>query len=105
MNASHRRGACPGLSAPMPTGDGLLVRLMPAQPIPLDAFIAFCAAAGRHGNGTVEITARGRGEGEGARARAGGGGVGSVPPFARPPPFASAVAALGISAIEDVPVI
>jgi len=38
MNASHRRGACPGLSAPMPTGDGLLVRLMPAEPIPLDAF-------------------------------------------------------------------
>ena len=22
----QRRGACPGLSAPMPTGDGLLVR-------------------------------------------------------------------------------
>jgi precorrin-3B synthase len=85
VNAPHRRGACPGLSAPMPTGDGLLVRLMPAQPIPLDAFIAFCTAAGRHGNGTIEITARGS-----LQVR------GLTPSSAAP--FASAVAALGISA-------
>ena len=31
------RGACPGLSAPMPTGDGLLVRLLPIGTIPLAA--------------------------------------------------------------------
>ena len=43
----------------MPTGDGLLVRLMPADRVPLDSFIAFCAAAREHGNGTLEITARG----------------------------------------------
>jgi len=36
----HRRGACPGLSAPMPTGDGLLVRLLPTGTIPLAAFTA-----------------------------------------------------------------
>ena len=30
MNAPQRRGACPGLSDPMPTGDGLLARLVPA---------------------------------------------------------------------------
>jgi precorrin-3B synthase len=59
MNASLRRGACPGLSAPMPTGDGLLVRFVPADAIPPDAFIALCAAARAHGNGTMEVTARG----------------------------------------------
>ena len=59
MNAPHRRGACPGLSAPMLTGDGLIVRLMPAQPIALEAFAAVCAAARAHGNGTMEVTARG----------------------------------------------
>ena len=59
MTAPHRRGACPGLSAPMPTGDGLLVRFMPAEDIALEAFVALCAAARAHGNGTVEVTARG----------------------------------------------
>ncbi|RUT80710.1 hypothetical protein EOD14_32830, partial [Mesorhizobium sp. M7A.T.Ca.US.000.02.1.1] len=29
MNAFSRRGACPALSVPMQTGDGLLVRLNP----------------------------------------------------------------------------
>ncbi len=57
--SSQRRGACPGLSAPMPTGDGLLVRLLPAGTIPLDAFGRLCAAARTHGNGIIEITARG----------------------------------------------
>ncbi len=54
-----RRGACPGLSAPMSTGDGLLVRLVPTDEMALDAFIALCAAARMHGNGTMEVTARG----------------------------------------------
>jgi precorrin-3B synthase len=54
-----RRGACPGLSAPMPTGDGLLVRFVPADAVSLDAFVALCAAARAHGNGTMEVTARG----------------------------------------------
>ena len=55
----ERRGVCPGLSRPLPTGDGLLVRLMPIGTIALDAFAALCAAARRHGTGIVEITARG----------------------------------------------
>jgi len=56
---THVRHACPALSAPMETGDGLLVRFLPTGTIPLDAFIDLCAAARAHGNGVVEITARG----------------------------------------------
>jgi precorrin-3B synthase len=59
MNAPLRRGACPGLSAPMPTGDGLLVRLLPTDPIVPERFAAFCEAAQQHGNGTIEVSARG----------------------------------------------
>jgi precorrin-3B synthase len=54
-----RRGACPGLADPMPTGDGLLARLAVTRAAPLDAFAALCAAARAHGNGIVEITSRG----------------------------------------------
>jgi precorrin-3B synthase len=57
MNA--RRGTCPGLADPMPTGDGLLARLAVARAIPLDAFAALCAAAQTHGNGIMEVTSRG----------------------------------------------
>ena len=56
---SHVRHACPALSAPMETGDGLLVRILPTGVVPLDAFIALCEAARAHGNGVMEITARG----------------------------------------------
>ncbi|MBE7185690.1 MAG: precorrin-3B synthase [Methylobacterium mesophilicum] len=56
----ERRNACPTLSAPMRTGDGLLVRLQaekgsytPAQ------MIGLAEAAARHGNGIIEITTRG----------------------------------------------
>jgi precorrin-3B synthase len=87
----QRRGACPGLSAPMATGDGLLVRMMPAGPIALGAFAELCAAARQHGNGTLEVTARGS-----VQVR------GLLPHSA--PLFASAVTALGIAA-EGVPVI
>src|ERR1700732_129561 len=92
MNASPRRGACPGLSAPMPTGDGLLVRLMPAEPIPLDAFVGFCEAARQYGNGTIEISARGSLQVRGLTPRTA-------------PLFASVVAELGIVTHEGVPVI
>jgi precorrin-3B synthase len=54
-----RRGTCPGLADPMPTGDGLLARLAVAHAIPLDALAALCAAAQAHGNGIMEITSRG----------------------------------------------
>ncbi len=57
---SFRRGACPALSAPMQTGDGLLVRLATAGArLTPSQMIALCKAAARHGNGVVEITARG----------------------------------------------
>ena len=59
MNAPRFRGICPGLSVPMPTGDGLLVRLRPTAPVPLDAVVGFCEAARQHGNGTIEVSARG----------------------------------------------
>jgi precorrin-3B synthase len=54
-----RRGACPGLADPMPTGDGLLARLAVARALKLDEFSALCAAAHAHGNGIIEITSRG----------------------------------------------
>jgi precorrin-3B synthase len=43
----------------METGDGLLVRFAPEDAIAPADFIALCAAARTHGNGTIEITARG----------------------------------------------
>ena len=60
MTTFTRRGACPALSAPMLTGDGLLVRLNPvAGEIAPKALIGLCKSALRHGNGIVEVTARG----------------------------------------------
>ena len=55
-----RRGACPALSAPMQTGDGLLVRINPlAGELAPKVLIGLCESAARHGNGIVEVTARG----------------------------------------------
>ncbi|MBZ9819327.1 precorrin-3B synthase [Mesorhizobium sp. CA4] len=60
MNAFSRRGACPALSAPMQTGDGLLVRLNPvAGGISPKSMIGLGESALRHGNGIMEVTARG----------------------------------------------
>lgn len=59
MTRTPARGACPRLAAPMQTGDGLLARLLPVAPIPLDAFTGLCRAARAHGNGIIEISARG----------------------------------------------
>ncbi|MDK4712345.1 precorrin-3B synthase [Rhizobium sp. CNPSo 4039] len=54
------RGACPSLSAPMQTGDGLLVRLRPSTPgLTIAQLRLLAEAAERHGNGLIEITARG----------------------------------------------
>jgi precorrin-3B synthase len=87
-----RRGVCPGLSRPLPTGDGLLVRLMPIATIPLGAFAALCAAAQHHGNSIIEITARGsiqiRGLNAGSASK-----------------FADEIAALGMAAADGVPVL
>ncbi len=85
MNAPLRRGACPGLSAPMQTGDGLLVRMLPLGTMSLDAFGSLCAAVREHGNGVIEVTARGSIQVRGLSQ-------------ASAPRFAAAVAALGIAA-------
>lgn len=54
------RGACPSLSTPMQTGDGLLVRLRPTTPgLTVAQVRALAEAAEMHGNGLIEITARG----------------------------------------------
>ena len=92
MSAPRIRGACPGLSAPMPTGDGLLVRLTPKGPIDPAAFIAFCALARQHGNGVMEITARGNIQVRGLTAQSA-------------PLFAAAVKELDIASASPVPLI
>lgn len=56
-----RRGACPTLSAPMETGDGLLARIAPAHgALTPEKLAGIAKAAGRHGNGILEVTARGK---------------------------------------------
>jgi precorrin-3B synthase len=92
INRPRRRGACPGLSAPMPTGDGLLVRLLPIGTIPLAAFAHLCAAARLYGNGIVEVTGRGSIQVRGLNARSA-------------PRFADAIAALNIAAEDGVSVL
>jgi precorrin-3B synthase len=92
LTSPQRRGACPGLSAPMMTGDGLLVRLLPIGTIALDAFAALCAAARQHGNGIIEVTSRGSIQIRGLSAV-------SVPRFA------ATVAGLGIAAGDGIPVL
>jgi precorrin-3B synthase len=92
MTKSLRRGACPGLSAPMPTGDGLLARLTLAAPVPPAAMAGLCQAARRHGNGTIEVTARGSLQ------------VRGLAPHSAPL-FAEAVGELGIAVQEGVPVV
>ena len=90
--ATLRRGACPGLSAPMPTGDGLLVRLLPTGTISLDAFRRLCAAAQEHGNGVIEITARGSIQVRGLTA-------------ASAVRFAATIAECGIAAADGLPIL
>jgi precorrin-3B synthase len=92
MTAPTRRGWCPGLSTPMPTGDGLLVRLLPADRMSVASFIALCRAARRHGNGTIEISARGSLQMRGFTEK-------TAPAFARD------VQVLGLPAAEGVPII
>lgn len=56
-----RRGACPTLSAPMKTGDGLLARIAPAHgALTPEKLAGIAHAARRHGNGILEVTARGK---------------------------------------------
>lgn len=60
MSGFARRNACPSLSDPMPTGDGLLVRLVLDDPHTTPTqLVAVLESAQKHGNGQVEITSRG----------------------------------------------
>lgn len=87
-----RRGACPALSAPMQTGDGLLVRLNPvAGGLSPQALIGLCDAAAAYGNGVVEVTARGSVQIRGLTLASAG-------------LFAKAVDRLGIAVCTGVPV-
>jgi precorrin-3B synthase len=88
----YRRGACPGLSAPMPTGDGLLARLLPRGTIALAAFAALAQAARIHGSGVIEVTSRGSIQIRGLSETSA-------------PQFAEAIAALDIAADDGVPVL
>jgi precorrin-3B synthase len=93
VNAPHRRGACPGLSAPMLTGDGLLVRLTSTgATIALEAFAGLCTAARQHGNGIIEITSRGNIQFRGLSA-------------ASAPAFAAAVGSLDVEVSDGIPVL
>jgi precorrin-3B synthase len=75
----------------MPTGDGLLVRLLPIGTIPLATFGALCAAARTHGNGVIEVTSRGSIQVRGLSA-------------VSAPAFEAAVTVLGIAAEDGGPV-
>jgi precorrin-3B synthase len=87
-----RRGACPALSAPMQTGDGLLVRLNPVAGGLSPAQLAgVCEAAEAHGNGVIEVTARGSVQIRGLTERSA-------------MEFAAAVNELGIAVRTGVPV-
>lgn len=90
--AVMRRGACPALSAPMQTGDGLLVRLNLAEGgMTPEELAALCVLAARHGNGIVEVTARGSFQ------------IRGLTPSSAPR-LAAEVAALGLPLRDGVPV-
>ena len=92
MNAPLPRGACPALSAPMQTGDGLLVRLSPAAGFFTPAALMGLAdAAFRHGNSILEVTGRGSLQIRGLEP-------------ATVAPLAADIGALGIVVREGVPV-
>ncbi len=70
------RGWCPGVHAPMPSGDGLLVRVKPfGGRLSASMLRALADAAARCGNGVVELTSRGNLQIRGLSA-------GNVPDFA-----------------------
>lgn len=90
--APTRRGACPSLAVPMASGDGLLARLALPEGLSPAALAGLAAAAGRFGNGLVEVTARGSVQVRGLRPET-------------IPGFAAAVAALGLVPPQGPPVL
>jgi len=89
MNAPLKRGACPALSAPMPTGDGLIARLTLTEAISPATLAGLAEASLSHGNGLMEITQRGNLQFRGLTAESA-------------PLLADAVNALGIEAPTGV---
>lgn len=55
----ERRGWCPGVFDPMPSGDGLLVRIKPPAPaLSAGAAVSLAEAASRYGSGVIQLTSR-----------------------------------------------
>lgn len=101
------RGACPSLVAPMPTGDGLIARLLPADGVLTTAALAaLCDAARSFGNGIVEVTQRGSLQLRGVRAdtaealEAAAHSVGAAPPPG-PPVHVGPLAGLEPAEVAD----
>ena len=83
-----RRGWCPTLFDPMPTGDGLLVRVKPpGSRLTAAAAQTLADAAERHGNGIIELTGRGNLQVRGLSA-------------ASVPLFAAAMVAAGLASAD-----
>lgn len=60
MSGFQVQGWCPGALRPMPSGDGLVVRVRPAQGrLTVAQARGLAAAAGAFGNGWIELSARG----------------------------------------------
>ena len=60
MTGPTVKGWCPSLLTPMESGDGLLVRVKPrAATLTAEQAEVVAAAAGRHGNGMIDLTNRG----------------------------------------------
>lgn len=86
------RGACPTVTTPMQTGDGLLARIIPQTAMSVDTFCALCAAAEKYGNGIMEVTQRGSLQVRGLTKESA-------------PLFANAVASLDIGAEDGPPIL
>jgi precorrin-3B synthase len=83
-----KRGWCPTLYEPMPTGDGLLVRVKPyGARMTSSAARSLAEAAARFGNGVIELTSRGNWQVRGLTA-------------ASAPRFAGAMAAAGLASAD-----
>ena len=59
LPTSNIRGACPTVTTPMQTGDGLLARIVADEPVTVEKLCSLCDASQAHGNGIIEITQRG----------------------------------------------
>jgi precorrin-3B synthase len=91
----------------MPTGDGLLARLPHDGPLTPVALMAVCRAAGRCGNGLMEVTARGSLQARGltmasARAFAEACLAAGIADHPGPPVIASPLGKAGPGALADI---